>query len=97
MQAIKRNAHYGTSLVYLFILDVATVFGADPFADVTKKTNEFREYLASDFAVAFCTLVAAIAFFALMINKLRIDWAMRIMGGAVGLGGVVKFVEWAMK
>ncbi len=81
----------------LIVLNVSTALGADdPFAAATAKTDEMSDLLGGKFAVALCTLIIVIASIALMMNKLRMDWALRIIGGAILIGSAAAIATWVM-
>lgn len=61
--------------------------GADPFQKATEKTDQISGYLTGGIALAITTLIIVIAGFALMLNKLRQEWAIRIIAGSVVIGG----------
>ena len=96
MQTIKKKFYFMTWAVTFFFSNLATVFGgSDPFETATDKADELTEYLSGDFAVALCTVVIVVAAIALMMNKLRMEWALRIIGGAIIVGSAAKVAEWA--
>jgi type IV secretory pathway VirB2 component (pilin) len=72
------------AIFYFFAICLPNVaFADDPFATATEKTDEAVQYLSGGFAVAICTLVIVVAAIAMLMNKLRMEWGLRIIGGAV--------------
>ncbi|WP_022669452.1 TrbC/VirB2 family protein [Desulfospira joergensenii] len=81
---------------YLFVFNVAKAIGADdPFESATKKADELTKYLSGDFAIAVCTVIIVVAAIALMFNKLRMEWALRIIGGAIIIASGAAIADWA--
>lgn len=60
---------------------------SDPFDKAKTKTDAITQSLAGPIALSVTALVVVIAGFALMFNKLSAFWAMRIIGGAIIIGG----------
>jgi len=78
IDSINMAAFY---FIYICLPKIA--FADDPFATATEKTDEAVEYLSGGFAVAICTLVIVVAAIAMLMNKLRMEWGIRIIGGAI--------------
>ncbi|MCP4050357.1 MAG: TrbC/VirB2 family protein [bacterium] len=95
MNTIKQKFHYFSLVLILFLSNVGNIFGAsDPFDGVTERTEGLTKYLSGDLATALCILVTVVAGIALMFNKLRMEWALRIMGGSMVICFATVLVEW---
>lgn len=82
----------------VFILTVfsklAVAGVGDPFEKATEKTNAATELLSGNFAVAFGSLVLVVAGIAWMMGKLRVEWAIRICGGALLVASAGAVANW---
>ncbi|MCP3941000.1 MAG: TrbC/VirB2 family protein [Desulfobacteraceae bacterium] len=97
MSIIKQKFHYFSLVLVLFLSNVGNGFGAstsDPFAGMTTRTKGLTDYLSGDVATALCVFVTVVAGIALMFNKLRMEWALRIMGGSMVICFATVLVEW---
>ena len=59
---------------------------SDPFETSTAKIKELSGYMSGDFAMAVCGFVVVGAGALLLFGKLRLELALKIMGGAVLMG-----------
>ena len=85
------------AIFYVFFIALPTVaFADDPFATATEKTDEMVGYLSGNFAVAICTLVIVVAAIAMLMNKLRMDWGLRIIGGAIVIGSAAGIADFLL-
>lgn len=98
MKTIMKTINGIGFFLCLMVLKVSNALGADadPFAKATEKADQATAILTGKFAVALCTLIIVIASIALMMNKLRMDWAMRIIGGAILIGSAAGIATWVM-
>jgi len=87
MKRIKQVYFSIVTFMAALYTNAAMAAGGDPFQKATEKTSEISDYLAGGIALAVTTLVIVIAGFGLMFNKLRQETAMRIIGGALVIGG----------
>jgi len=97
MKKIFYKIGLSLNFIYFTLIDFALADGVnDPFEKATEKTEEATALLTGQFAVAICTLVIVIAAIALMMNKLRMEWAMRIIAGALLVGSAAGIATWVM-
>jgi len=77
----------GLAITSLLLASEVAVASGDPFAAATTKTNQLNTYLTGGIALAVTTIVISIAGFAQLMNKLSKEHAIRIITGALIIGG----------
>ena len=92
----KVKHFYALAIVQLLIARSAIAGSSDPFAKAADKTEEFVGMIAGKFAIAIATLAIVVAGIAMMMGKLRMEWFLKIAGGAILIGSAGAVASWMM-
>lgn len=87
---------YALMIVQLIIARSAIAGSSDPFAKAADKTEEFVGMIAGKLAIAIATLAIVVAGIAMMMGKLRMEWFLKIAGGAMLIGSAGGVAAWMM-